>query len=163
MTLTRTRGCVRAWPRVAPAPILAEHAGGVGDLFDHQGPCRHVQHDRTGLIVLPNQRLAQSARGLFASADKPTRSRVRSDAPGREDAGKRRRRRVRLQDTTPPRRRRRAARVGIAATLCEHVGNLVDDVDRPDHPGDGTSPRAPNPGPRFAVSGPVRVPRALRR
>jgi hypothetical protein len=149
-------------PIVAPAPIVAEHAVVFRDLFDNQCQFRHFQHDLTGLIVLPNKSMANIARCIFESADKTNLSRVLSDAPWREDAVNRRRIRFMLQKTTPHRRCRRDSLVVIDDTLCEHVGNLFDYVDRHYNHGDGTYPLAHNPVTSFYVSGPVRFPLGLR-
>jgi hypothetical protein len=45
-------------PIVAPAPVVTDHAAIFRDLFENQCQFRHVQHDLTGLIVLPNKSLA---------------------------------------------------------------------------------------------------------
>lgn len=151
------------WPIVVPAPVVTAQTGLFRDLFDHQCQCRHVQHDLTGVLVLPNQRLATMARGILESADNTKRSRVLSEAPGREDAVNRRRIRFMLQQTPPHRRRRRESLLAIDATLCEHVGSLFADVDHHDHHGDRTDPLAPHPVTSFSVSGPGRFPVGLRR
>jgi hypothetical protein len=149
MTLTRTRGGVREAPMVAPAPIVAEHAVVCRDLVDHQFRLRQVQHDLTGLLVLPHQSLANLARCLLESADNTQRSRFLAAAPWRDDAVNR--------------RRRRASRVVLDDTLCAHGGTRVDYVDRHDHHGAGTDPLAHHPGTSFSGSGPVRFPLGLRR
>jgi hypothetical protein len=159
---TRTRGCVMEWPIVAPAPLVTAHAVVFRDLFEHQCQCRHVQHDLTGLIVLPHKSLANRGRGILDSADKTHLSRLLSEAPWREQEVNRRRMRFMRQQTTRHRRRRRDSLGGIDDTLCEHVGSLVDHVDRHDHHGDGTYPLAQNPVTSFSVSGPVRFPLGLR-
>ena len=133
------------WPIVGPAPVVAEHAAVFRDLFDNHCQFRHFQHDLTGLIVLPNKSLANSARGILDSPDKTNLSRVLAEAPWREDAVNRRRIRDMLQETTPPRHRRRESMVVLDDTLCEHVGSLLDHVDRQDNHGDGTDPLAHHP------------------
>jgi hypothetical protein len=150
------------WPIVAPAPIVTTHAGVCRDLFENQCQFRHVQHDLTGLIVLPHKSLAHMGRGIRDSADKPHLSRFRSEAPWREQEVNGRRIRCMLQQTTRHRRRRRDSLVVLDATLGEHVGSLFDHVDRHDHHGDGPSPLAHHPVTRCSVSGPVRFPRGLR-
>ena len=149
-------------PIVAPAPVVTEHAAVLRDLFDHQCPFRHVQHDLTGLIVLPTKSLAHMARCLLDRADNTNLSRVLSEAPWREDAVNRRRALFMLQQTTCHRRRRRASLVVIDDTLCDHAGRRLDHVDRHDHHGDGTSPLAHHPITSLPVRGPVRVPLGLR-
>ena len=146
---TRTRGCVMELPMVAPAPIVTEHAAVFRDLFDNQCQCRHVQHDLTGLIVLPNKSLANIARGTLDSADKTNLSRLLSEAPWRVDEVNRRRIRFMLQQTKLHRPRRREALVVLDDTLCEQVGSLFDCVDRHDHHGDSTYPLAHSPVTNF--------------
>jgi SRSO17 transposase len=149
-------------PLVAPAPIVTEHAVVCRDLFENQCQFRHFQHDLTGLIVLPNKSLANSARCILESADKTNLSRFLSEAPWREDEVNRRRIRFMLQETTLHRQRRRESLVVIDDTLCEHVGSLFDYVDRHYNHSDGTSPMAHNPVTSLSVSGPVRFPLGLR-
>lgn len=143
--------------------MVAEHAAVFRELLDHPCQFRHFQHDLTGLIVLPNKRLANIARGILDSPDKTNISRVLAEAPWREDAVNRRRIRDMRQETTPQRQRRRESIVVLEDTLCEHVSSLCDHVDRHYTPGDGTSPLAHNPVTSFSVSGPVRFPLGLRR
>ncbi len=117
-------------PIVGPAPVVAEHAAVFRDLFDKQCQFRHVQHDLTGLIVVPNQSMTNMARCILDSADKTHLSRFLSDAPWREDAVNRRRIRLMLQRTKPHRRRCRESLVVLEDTLCAHVGSLCEYADR---------------------------------
>jgi hypothetical protein len=149
-------------PIIAPAPVVTEHAAVFRDVFENQGQFRHVQHYLTGLIVLPHKRMANLARGILESADKTNRARFLSEAPWREDEVNRRRIRFMLHQTKPHRRRPRESLLAIDAPLCEHVGSLFDDVDRPYNHSDGTAPLAHNPVTGFSVSGPVRFPLGLR-
>lgn len=149
-------------PIIAPAPVVTAHAAVFLDLFDNQCQFRHFQHDLTGLIVLPNKSMANIARCLLDSADKTNVSRLLADAPWREDAVNRRRLRFMLQQTKPHRHRRRESLVVLDDTLCEHVGSLVDHLDRHDNHSEGTYPLAHNPVTSFSVSGPVRFPLGLR-
>ena len=126
------------WPRVAPAPVVIEHAGIFRDLCENPCQVRHVQHDRTGLIVLPHKRLANIARCLLERADNTTLARVLSEAPWREDAVNRHRLQGMLHQTNPPRRGRGESLLAIDETRCEHVGSLLDDGDRHDTHRDGT-------------------------
>jgi SRSO17 transposase len=127
-------------PIVGPAPVVVEHAAVFRDLFDNHCQFRHFQHYLTGLIVLPNKRMANIARCILDSPDKTNISRFLAEAPWREDAVNRRRIRFMLQQTTPHRHRRRESIVVLNDTLCEHVGSLFDYVDRHDNHGDGTYP-----------------------
>jgi DDE superfamily endonuclease len=149
-------------PLIEPAPVVTAHTGVFRDVFENQCQFRHVQHDLTGLIVLPNKSLANMARCILDSADKTNLSRFLSEAPWREDAINHRRLRFMLHQTKPHRRRRRESIVVIDDTLCEHVGSLFDYVDRHYNHSDGTYPLAHNPVTSFYVSGPVRFPLDLR-
>ena len=140
---------------VAPAPIVTAHAVVFRDLCENQCQFRHVQHDLTGLIVLPNKSLAHMGRCILDSADNTNLSRFLSEAPWREQEVNRRRIRFMRQQTTRPRRRRRDSLVVIDATRCDHV-------DRHDHHGDGTYPLAHHPVTSCSVSGPLRFPLGLR-
>jgi hypothetical protein len=150
------------WPMVEPAPVVTDRTGVFRDLFENQCQFRHFQHDLTGLIVLPNKSMASMARCILDSADNTNLSRVLSEAPWREDEVNRRRITFMLQQTKPHRRQRRDSLVVIDDTLCEHVGSLVDHVDRHDTHGDGTSPLAHHPVTSCSVSGAVRFPLDLR-
>ncbi len=134
----------------------------IRDVFENPCQFRHVQHDLTRLIVLPNKSLANMARCILDSADNTNLSRVLAEAPWREEAVNRRWVRFMLQQTKPHRSRRRESLVVIDDTLCELVGSLFDDVDRHDHRSDGTYPLAHHPVTSFSVSGPVRFPLGLR-
>ena len=127
---------------IEPAPVVTAHAAVFRDLFDNQCQFRHFQHYLTGLMVLPNQSMANIARCVLESADKTDLSRFLSEAPWREDAVNRRRIRFMLQQTQPHRRRRRESLIALDDTLCEHVGGLFDYVDRHyNHSGRHLSPR----------------------
>jgi hypothetical protein len=149
-------------PIIEPAPVVTAHTGVFRDLFENQGQCRHVQHELTGLLVLPTKSLAHRARCLLDSADNTPLSRFRSEAPWREDALHHRRIRFMLHQTTPHRRRRCESVVVSDDTLGEHGGSLLDDVDRHDHHREGTSALAHNPVTSFSGSGPGRFPLDLR-
>jgi hypothetical protein len=149
-------------PIIEPAPVVTAHTGAFRDVFENQCQWRHVQHDLTGLIVLPHKRLAHMARCILDSADTTKLSRVLSEAPWREDAIHHRRIRFMRHQTNPHRRRRRESVVVLDDTLGEHVGSLFDDVDRHDHHSDATYPLAHHPVTSFSVSGPVRFPPDLR-
>jgi DDE superfamily endonuclease len=149
-------------PILEPAPVVTAHAGVFRNLFEDQCQFRHFQHYLTGLMVLPNKRMANMARCILDSADKTNLSRFLSEAPWRADELNRRRIRFMLQETKPHRHRRRESLVVIDDTLCEHVGSLFDHVARHYNPSDGTYPLAHNPVTSLYVSGPVRFPLGLR-
>jgi hypothetical protein len=82
-----------AWPMVAPAPIVIEHAMAFRDLFENLCQCRPFQHDLAGLIVRPHNSPATIARCILDSADNTHLACCLVEAPWREDAvntGKRR-------------------------------------------------------------------------
>jgi hypothetical protein len=132
-------------PSIAPAPVVTAHAAVFRDVFEHQCQCRHVQHDLTGVIVLPQKRMAHLARCLLESADNTHLARVLAEAPWREDEVKRRRSRFLRPQTKPHRRRQRESLLALDETRCEHVGSLFDDVDRHDNHRDGPYPLAHKP------------------
>jgi hypothetical protein len=125
-------------PIVAPAPVVSDHAAVFRDLCENPCQFRHFQHDLTGLIVLPNKSMANIARCILDSTDKTNLSRLLSEAPWWEEQVNHRRIHFMLQQTKPHRRRRRESLLAIDDTLCEHTGNLFDDVDRHDNHSDGT-------------------------
>ena len=100
-------------PILEPAPVVTAHAAVFRDVCEHQCQCRHVQHDLTGLIVLPNKSMATIARGILDSADKTNLSRFFAEAPWRADEINGRRIRFRRHQTNPPRRRRRESRLAL--------------------------------------------------
>jgi len=101
------------WPIIEPAPVVTEHAAVFRDLCENPCQLRHCQYYLTGLIVLPNKSMANRARCILDSADNTNLSRLRSEAPGCEDALNRRRIRFRRQQTQPHRRRRRASLLAL--------------------------------------------------
>jgi hypothetical protein len=56
-------------PMVAPAPVVRDHAVVCCAMVDNHGQCRHVQHYLTGMIILPNNSMANIARCILESAD----------------------------------------------------------------------------------------------
>jgi SRSO17 transposase len=107
----KNKGCVMEIPAVTPAPVVTEHTSVFRDLFNNQCQFRHCQHYVTGLIVLPNESMANMARCVLDSADKTNLSRFLSEAPWREDAVNRRRMRFMLQQTQTHRQRHRESLV----------------------------------------------------
>jgi hypothetical protein len=70
-------------PSIEPAPVVTAHAAVFRDVLENQGQFRHVQHDLTGLIVLPNKSLAKITRCIRESPDKTNLSRLFAAAPWR--------------------------------------------------------------------------------
>src|SRR5438132_13975834 len=128
-------------PIVALAPIVTAHADIFRDLFENRCQFRHFQHYLTGLIVLDNKSLANITRCVLESADKTNLSRFFSDAPWCQERVNDRRLTYLLQQTQAVRGPKADALLILDDTLCEHVGNLFDYVDRPDNHAEDTSPR----------------------
>jgi len=149
-------------PIVAPAPIVTAHADIFRDLFENRCQFRHFQHYLTGLIVLDNKSLANITRCVLESADKTNLSRFFSEAPWFHDRVNDRRVEYLLQQTQAVRGPKADAILILDDTLCEHVGNLFDYVDRHYDHGDDTYPLAHNPVTSHYVSGSVRFPLDLR-
>jgi hypothetical protein len=149
-------------PIVAPAPLVTAHADVFRDLFENRCQFQHFQHYLTGLIVLDNKSLANITRCVLESADKTNLSRFFSEAPWFQDRVNDRRVEYLLQQTKAVRGPQADAILILDDTLCEHVGNLFDYVDRHDNHGDATYPLAHNPVTSHYVSGPVRFPLDLR-
>jgi DDE superfamily endonuclease len=149
-------------PIVAPAPIVTAHADIFRDLFENRCQFRHFQHYLTGLIVLDNKSLAHITRCVLESADKTNLSRFFSEAPWFQDPVNDRRVEYLLQQTQAVRGPKADAILILDDTLCEHVGNLFDYVDRHYDHGDDLYPLAHNPVTSHYVSGPVRFPLDLR-
>jgi DDE superfamily endonuclease len=149
-------------PIVAPAPVVIAHADAFRDLFENRCQFQHFQHYLTGLMVLPNKSLTNIARCVLASADKTNLSRFLSEAPWQEAQINHRRIRYLLQQTKPHRRPKAEAALVFDDTLCEHVGDLFEHVDRHYNHSDATYPLAHNPVTSFYVSGAARFPLDLR-
>src|SRR5262252_1001018 len=149
-------------PIVAPAPIVTAHADIFRELFENRCQFRHFQHYLTGLIVLDNKSLTNIARCVLESADKTNLSRFCSDAPWLQDQGNDRRLEYLLQQTQAVRCPKADSALPLDDTLGEHVGSLVDYVDRHYNHGEDTYPLAHNPVTSYDVSGPVRFPVDLR-
>ena len=149
-------------PIVAPAPLVTAHAGVFRDLFEKRCQFQHFQNYLTGLIVLDNKSLTNITRCVLESADKTNLSRFFSEAPWFQDHVNDRRVEYLLQQTQAVRGPKADALLILDDTLCEHVGNLFDYVDRHYDHGDDTYPLAHNPVTSHYVSGPVRFPLDLR-
>ena len=149
-------------PIVAPAPLVATHAGAFRDLFENRCQFRHFQNYLTGLMVLPNKSMANIVRCVLDSADKTNLSRFFSEAPWFQDQVNDRRLGYLLQQTKPVRLSKDKSALVLDDTLCEHVGSLFEYIDRHYNHGDDSYPLAHNPVTSHYVSGPVRFPVDLR-
>jgi hypothetical protein len=95
-------------PMVAPAPVFHDHAVVCRALVEHHDQCRYVQYYLTGMIVLPNNSMA-NIRPLYL--------------------GKRRHIRFRLEQTTSHRQRQRESLALLDYAVCAHVGRIFGYVD----------------------------------
>jgi hypothetical protein len=145
-------------PLVAPAPLVAEHAGAFRDLFENRCQFEHFCHYLTGLMVLADKSLANIARCTLLSADKTNLARFFSEAPWPQVAINERRIEYLLKQTSASRCKEGESALVIDDTLCEHVGSLFEHVDRHYNHGDNTYPLAHNPVTSHFVSGAVRFP-----
>lgn len=145
-------------PLVAPAPLVVTHAAAFRDLFENRKQFRHFQNYLTGLMVLPNKSMANIARCILDSADKTNLSRFFSDAPWSQERLNHRRIEYVLTHTQAVRKLKQESAVVIDDTLCEHVGDLFEYVDRHYDHGDGSYPLAHNLVTSHYVSGAVRFP-----
>ncbi len=149
-------------PIIAPAPLVLMHAHLFDGQFKNRCQLAHVQHYLTGLMVLSNKSLANIARCTLASADKSNLSRFFSESPWTESAVNAQRIDYMLAQTEPHRRGLADSALVFDDTLCEHVGDLFEYVDRHYNHADDTFPLAHNPVTSHFVSGPVRFPLGLR-
>jgi DDE superfamily endonuclease len=149
-------------PLVTPAPLVSAHAAAFRDLFENRCQFAHFEHYVTGLLVLENKSMANSARCVLASADKTNLSRFFSEADWDPVAVNERRLRYLLDQTREQRQPKALSALVLDDTLCAHVGSLFEHVDRHYAHSDGTYPLAHNPVTSFSVSGAVRFPVDLR-
>src|SRR4030067_742053 len=149
-------------PIVAPAPIVAAHAGAFQNLFENRRQFQHFQNYLTGLMVLPNKSMANIARCVVESADKTNLSRYFSEAPWLEEQVNQRRIHYLLEQTKAVRKGKDGSAFILDDTLCKHVGSLFDYVAHHYDHGDNSYPLAHNPVTSHYVSGPVRFPIDLR-
>jgi len=149
-------------PIIMPAPLVTVHAEAFRDLFENRCQFRHFENYLTGLMVLPNKSMANITRCVIESSDKTNLSRYFSKDIWLQDQVNDRRIKYMLQETKHVRVARDRSALILDDTLCEHVGNLFEYVDRHYNHGDGNYPLAHNPVTSHYVSGPVRFPVDLR-
>lgn len=145
-------------PIVSVAPIVKEHGEVFRDVFENRNQFRHFQNYLTGLIVLDNKSMTNIARCIVDSADKTNISRYLSDAPWREERLNDTRVSYMQSQTAEYRAREIDSVLAVDDTLCEHVGNLFEYVDRHYNHGENQYPLAHNLVTSHYVSGPVRYP-----
>jgi len=145
-------------PIVEPAPIVLEHTLAFRDLFENRKQFRHFQNYLTGLLVLDNKSMANMCRCILDSADKTNLSRFFSAADWFQDAINTRRIEYLLEQTELHRAPATQSCLILDDTLCEHVGNLFEYIDRHYNHCDNTYPLAHNLVTSHYLSDAVRFP-----
>lgn len=155
-------------PLIAPAPLVIAHSQMFDELFKNRCQVEHVQQYLTGLMVLSNKSMTNIARCTLASADKTNMwseeplSRFFSESPWEQSRFNSHRIEYMLRHTQPHQRKPTDSAFIVDDTLCEHVGDLFEYVDRHYNHGDDTFPLAHNPVTSHFISGAVRFPLGLR-
>jgi SRSO17 transposase len=149
-------------PIVSPAPVVTAHAVVFRDLFENCRQFDHFQNYLTGLMVLSNKSLANTARCVLESSDKTNLSRFFSEAPWVAEKVNDRRVGYLLEQTGGYRNMKSKSALVIDDTLCEHVGSLFEFIDRHYDHCDSSYPLAHNPVTSHFVSGAVRFPVDMR-
>lgn len=145
-------------PITESAPIVAEHAGALHGVFQNKSQIRHFENYLTGLITLENKTLSNMARCILESADKTNISRFLTEAKWKGEELNEARIKYMLEQTVKQRRKQKDSVLPLDDTLCEHVGNLFEYVDRHYNHTDGSYPLAHNLVTAHYVSGVVRFP-----
>ncbi len=140
------------------SPLVREHAPFFHGLFQNQPQVRHFDNYLTGLITLENKTMSNIARCILDSADKTNLSRFFTDAKWTAEAVNTARLEYMLKQTEGQRRKAKDGTISIDDTMCEHVGNLFEYVDRHYNHTDKTYPIAHNLVTSHFVSGAVRFP-----
>lgn len=140
------------------APIVREHAPSFHDLFQNEPQIRHFDNYLTGLITLENKTMSNIARCILDSPDKTNVSRFFTDAKWNAEDVNAARLKYMLEQTEGRRRKAKDSVLPIDDTMCEHVGNLFEYVDKHYNHTDKTFPIAHNLVTSHFVSGAVRFP-----
>ena len=143
---------------VTVAPIVKRYGEKFAKLFANRCQFQHFENYLTGLITLPNKSMSNITRCILESADKTNLSRFFSDAPWKEKAINAARVKLMNEQTRPWRRAKEIKSLSLDDTLCEHVGDLFEYVDRHYDHGDGRYPLAHNPVTSHYGCGAVRFP-----
>jgi SRSO17 transposase len=152
------RGQFMQLPLVTTAPIVQEHAPVFRDLFGDERQYQHFQNYLSGLIVLDNKSLANISRCILESADKTNLSRFLSSAPWQPSQVHQRRIEYMMGQTSTLRQTANHSYFILDDTLCEHVGNLFEHIDRHYNHSNDTYPLAHNVVTSHYLSGSVRFP-----
>ena len=131
-------------PIITPAPIVATQTAVFRDLFENKRQYRHFQNYLTGLTVLSNKSMANMARCILDSADKSNLSRFLSESDWSDEKVNDRRIEYLLERTKSVRKKSADSYLPLDDTLCEHVGSLLEYVDRHYNHGENTYPLAHN-------------------
>ena len=145
-------------PIIKPAPIVTAHSAAFRHLFKNRSQFQHFEHYLTGLIALDHKTMANMTRCIINSPDKTNLSRFFSSADWSPDEVNEERLTYMLQQTRRQRLPARKSVLAIDDTLCEHVGNLFEHIDRHYNHGNNTYPLAHNLVTGYYVSGAVRFP-----
>jgi len=140
------------------SPIVSEHGPHFHKLFQNKCQVRHFDNYLTGLITLDNKTMSNIARCILDSADKTNLSRFFTEAKWSVAEVNDTRIQYMLEQTSKYRRRAKDSVLPIDDTLCEHVGNLFEYVDKHYNHTDKTYPLAHNLVTAHYVSGAVRFP-----
>jgi len=144
------------------SPIVCEHAPYFHSLFQNKSQVRHFDNYLTGLITLDNKTMSNIARCILDSADKTNLSRFFTDAKWDAEDVNKARLKYMLEQTEGRRRKAKDSVLPIDDTMCEHVGNLFEYVDKHYNHTNGTYLTAHNLVTSHFVSGAVRFPVAYR-
>ena len=145
-------------PIVAPAPLVARHAGAFRRLFTDERTYENFQTYLTGLIVLENKSLSNISRCTLKSADKTNLSRFLSESPWKSEAVNAHRIQYLLAQTVNMRLDGKQSCLLIDDTLCEHVGSVLEYIDRHYNHSDSSYPLAHNLVTSHYRSGAVQFP-----
>lgn len=140
------------------SPVVAKYGQQFHQVFQNKCQIRHFENYVTGLITLENKTMANMARCILDSADKTNISRFLTDAKWNHSELNQVRLQVMLAETIKQRRKMKDSVLPIDDTLCEHVGNLFEYVDRHYNHTEQTYPLAHNLVTAHYVSGAVRFP-----
>jgi SRSO17 transposase len=145
-------------PIVVSAPIISTHAPVFKHLFNDHRQYQNFQHYLTGLIVLDNKSLTNMSHCILESADKSNLSRFMGESPWEPSKVNQCRIEYMLSQTVEQRLAAKASFLILDDTMCEHVGNLFEYVERHYNHNDNSFPLAHNLVTSHYLSGAVRFP-----
>jgi SRSO17 transposase len=145
-------------PIVVPAPIVSTHAPAFKHLFNDYRQYQNFQNYLTGLIVLDNKSLANMSHCILESADKSNLSRFMGESPWEPSKVNQCRIEYMLSQTVELRLAAKASFFILDDTMCEHVGDLFEYVERHYNHNNNSFPLAHNLVTSHYLSGAVRFP-----